>query len=150
MNSSQQGDPSLERAQEINALVKDVWLAIEREGANYAEPRLTGQQHAVLDLVVSHPKITASEIAEKLAITRGAVSQHLTVLVDRDYVKRTRSKHDGRSQVLELAQRGLDYEQSLEQFEKFAVKRYLSCLSKQDLEDVVTALEKLKSAFGSC
>lgn len=134
-------------ATQINELVKDVWVAIEREGPSYDEFDLTSTQHVVLGLIVTQPGITASELADALDVTRGAISQHLTVLEDGRYISRRRSKRDGRSQVLELDRRGREYQEKLQAFEQFATDRYLSRLSPDDLSDIVAALQNLKTAL---
>lgn len=134
-------------AAEINALVKEIWVAIEREAKDYDEPSLTSQQHVILDLVVTRPSIAASEIASTLNVTRGAVSQHLAVLEGQKYIKREPSSEDARRQTIELDQRGLKYEERMQAFEQRSQDRYLTHFSKQDLDEVVLALQKLKGIF---
>ena len=97
--------PGSDPAARINQLVLDIWLATERNGPRYDDFDLTGQQHAALGLVVAHPGITPTRLADELGVTKGAVSHHLAALEKAGYLTRRRSDDDGRVQVLDLAKR---------------------------------------------
>lgn len=136
-----------ESTAQINELILDLWIALERNGPRYDEFELTGQQHAVLGLIVTRPEATPRALADALAVTKAAISQHLSVLEREGYISRRRSDRDGRVQVLHLEKRGLEYRDTLRRFEQYTVDRYLTKLSASDLTEIVAALKKLKSAF---
>lgn len=134
-------------ARQINELIMELWIATERGGPSYDEFELTGQQHAVMSLIVKHPESTPRSLAEALNVTKGAISQHLGMLERDGYVSRCRSDRDRRVQVIELEARGLAYRDALQRCEQCAEDRYLAALSTDDLIDIVTALKKLKTVF---
>lgn len=135
-------------AARINALVLELWLAVERDGPRYdARIDLTSQQYAVLSRIVADPNITPRGLAESLQVTKGAVSQHLTYLEKEGYLSRHRSDQDGRVQILKLEKRGQEYKAMLERYEQYTVDTYLKKLSPTDIQEVVAALEKLRAAF---
>ncbi|MBF6245673.1 MarR family transcriptional regulator [Nocardia elegans] len=136
-----------ESAARINELIVDLWIATERSGPRYDEFELTAQQHAVLSLIVSQPGMTPRALSDALAVTKGAISQHLGVLEREGYISRQRSERDRRVQVLHLEKRGREYRDSLQRFERYAVDRYVATLSSSDIAEIITALTKLKSAF---
>lgn len=137
----------LEDAAQINRLIVDLWVATEKSGPRYDDFALTSQQHAVLTLIITEPEMTPRRLADRLGVTKGAISQHLGVLEKEGYIVRRRSEQDKRVQVLLLQDKGERYQQSLRQFERYSLDRYLTKLSPQDLAEIVAALTKLKNAF---
>lgn len=131
----------------INQLIVDLWMATEGQAPRPEDFELTGQQHAVLDLIADDPSITPRLLAEALGVSKGAISQHLAALEKGDYITRTRSPHDGRVQVLRLGARGVGYRESMRRYEQYMADTAVERLSADDLADIVAALEKLKSAF---
>ena len=136
-----------ESAAQINELILDLWIASERDGPSYDEFELTSQQHAVLSLIVTQPGMSPRALSEALAVTKGAISQHLGVLERDGYISRRRSERDGGVQVIQLEARGQEYRDCMQRFEQYAIDRYLAKLSADDLTGIVAALKKLKSAF---
>ncbi|WP_341998896.1 MarR family winged helix-turn-helix transcriptional regulator [Microbacterium sp. LWH7-1.2] len=134
-------------AARINALVFELWLAVERDGPRYDEFELTGQQHAVLGRIVADPDITPRALAEALGVTKGAISQHLTLLKREGYLSRRRSDRDGRVHVLHLEERGRDYQAMLQRYQQYSIDKYITKLSATDVDEIVAALEKLRNAF---
>ena len=139
--------PGSDPAARINQLVLDIWLATERNGPRYDEFDLTGQQHAALGLVVAHPGITPTRLADELGVTKGAVSHHLAALEKGGYLTRRRSEDDGRVQVLDLARRGIEYRDAMRRFENYSIERLHARLDDAQLERVVEALTLLRSAY---
>ncbi len=134
-------------AQKVKGLVKDVWLAIEKAGVDYSDPDLTGQQHIVMNTIIEQPGISATALAETLGVTKGAVSQHLSVLEQRHYVRRRQSSEDGRKQVLELGEKGRVYRDGQARFEKLVTDELLLGMSVHELGEAAASLGKLKAAL---
>ena len=128
-------------------LLREVWLAIEKAGPHYRDSDLTSQQHVVLNLIIESPDISATALAAALGVTKGAISHHLAVLEERRYVKRRRSREDGRKQLLELDELGRIYRDKQEDFEKLAVERFALNMSPEELDEAVMLLSKLKAVL---
>lgn len=139
--------PSIESAAQINQLIIDLWMATERSGPRYEDFDLSSQQHALLDAIIKAPRVGSQELAETLGVTKGAVSQQLAKLEQDEFIVRERDERDGRKQVLRLGSRGIEYDTSVRGYETFLLERYTTRLSPQDVDDIVLALTKLKSAF---
>ena len=139
--------PSIESAAQINQLIIDLWMATERSGPRYEDFDLSSQQHALLDAIIKDPRVGSQELAETLGVSKGAVSQQLAKLEQDDFIVRERDERDGRKQVLRLGSRGIEYDTSVRGYEAFLLERYTTRLSPHDVDDIVLALTKLKSAF---
>lgn len=136
-----------ESAMRINQLIVDLWMATEGQAPRPEDFELTGQQHAVLELITADASITPRLLAESLGVSKGAISQHLAALEKGEYITRTRSENDGRVQVLRLGRRGEGYRESMRRYEKYMADTAAERLSAEDLAEIVAALTKLKSAF---
>jgi len=62
----------------------------------------------ILLAVTAWPKLTASEIADALALERNSISKPLGKLEDAELVSSARSSSDGRSRVLEASQAAVE------------------------------------------
>ncbi|MGJ0203667.1 MarR family transcriptional regulator [Leucobacter sp. gxy201] len=122
-------------------------MATEGQAPRPEDFELTGQQHAVLELIAADSSLTPRLLAEALGVSKGAISQHLTALENGAYITRTRSAVDGRVQVLQLGVRGEEYRESMNRYEQYIADTAAEKLSARDLAEIVAALEKLKSAF---
>ena len=138
---------SVESAAQINQLIIDLWTATERSGPRYDDFDLSTQQHLLLDLIIKNPHVGSQELAAALGVTKGAVSQQLSKLEQDGFIVRERDERDARKQVLLLGERGRKYDASVRGYEDYLMDRYTTRLTAQEVEEIVTALTKLKKAF---
>jgi len=134
-------------AARINQLMVDLWVATEEGQPRPEDFELTGQQHAVLELIAADPSATPRLLAESLHVSKGAISQHLAALENGGYITRERSPQDGRVQLLRLGERGEAYRASMNRYEQYTIDRYVEKLSEDDMAEIIAALQKLTSAF---
>ncbi|PNE40648.1 MULTISPECIES: MarR family winged helix-turn-helix transcriptional regulator [Streptomyces] len=134
-------------AARINQLFVDLWAQSERRGPSYDDFGLTIQQHIVLGKIVADPNVTPKELADNLGVSKGAVSQHLARLEKDNYISRQRSPHDGRVHVFRLGERGTAYQQFLRRYDQELFETYAAKLSAADMQEIESALEKLKRVF---
>ncbi|GAA4535090.1 hypothetical protein GCM10023192_31160 [Amycolatopsis samaneae] len=100
-----------------------------------------------INQLIRDPDLTPKELAERIGVSKSAVSQHLTRLEQDDYLAREKSPHDGRVHVFRLRARGESYRQAMRQYEEYLADTYTSRLSPAEMEEIVASLEKLKRAF---
>ncbi|MGX1977004.1 MarR family winged helix-turn-helix transcriptional regulator [Streptomyces kronopolitis] len=134
-------------AARINQSLMDLWLRTEQHGPRYDDFALAAQQHVVLGEIVADPDVTPKQLAETLGISKGAVSQHLTRLERDHYISRQRSPHDGRVRVFQLEPRGTAYQRAVHHYEQHLAGTYIAKLSLTDMQEINTALTKLKQVF---
>ncbi|MFD9692226.1 MarR family winged helix-turn-helix transcriptional regulator [Kitasatospora sp. NPDC059146] len=135
------------RITRIDRLFADLWLLSERHAPRYGDFGLTAQQHLVLGRIVADPGITPKDLAERLGVSRGAVSQHLARLEEDGYLSRQRSPQDGRVHVLRLEARGAAYRQAVLRYERELHDAYVAKLSAADMAEIESALGKLRRVF---
>ncbi len=101
--------------------------------------------NALVILRQSRTQLHPHEIAERLLVTRAAVTALLDALESRGYARRRPSAHDGRMSLIEISDRG---EQILRQLlpEHFAAERAMvACLNTGEKETLVGLLGRLEA-----
>ncbi len=78
---------------------------------------------------------------------RAAISRALETLIERGWVKRTRSKEDRRQYVLELSAAGQRMRKHVEDARSRAAERVVSLLDEEDLDAFEKVVRKLVAAF---
>ncbi|QTB22368.1 MarR family transcriptional regulator [Lysinibacillus sphaericus] len=134
-------------AEQINHTIEDIWIVLEKMERDYTKFNLNNQQAVLLALVIRHPSISPSEIAEKMTITKSAVSQQIAKLEKDGYIIKKQHAKDKRGFSIELGEKGLLYKQESEVFNQVVTEKYQAQLSDEDLANVLEALEKLKKAL---
>ena len=95
-------------AEQINRTIEDIWITLEKKEGIYTNSKLSNQQCVLLTLVIRHPSSSPTELAEKMNITKSAVSQQLAKLENEGYVIRKQYVEDKRSYTIELGKKGYD------------------------------------------
>lgn len=101
----------------------------------------------LLTLVIRHPSSSPTELAEKMDITKSAVSQQLAKLENEDYIIRKQYVEDKRSYTIELGKKGYLYKKEIEAFKRKVSERYHANLSLIELSNILSALSKLQKVL---
>ncbi len=86
-----------------------LWLLLEEKEINYMNFQLNNQQYTLLTLIIQHPSSTTTKLAEKMNITKSAISQQLVKLEAEGYIIRKQNVEDKRTFSVELGEKGLLY-----------------------------------------
>ncbi len=130
-------------AEQINQTIEDIWIILEKMERAYTKFSLNNQQYVLLTLVIRHPSCSPSELAEKMAITKSAVSQQLAKLEKDGYITKKQHVEDKRAFSIELGEKGLLYQQEVEAFNQQITEKYHTYLSSDELAEMLDTLEKL-------
>ncbi|MEC0092100.1 MarR family winged helix-turn-helix transcriptional regulator [Paenibacillus macquariensis] len=130
-------------AEQINQTIKDIWMILEKKERAYTNFKLNNQQIVLLTLAIRHPFSSPSELAEKMDITKSAVSQQLAKLEKDGYIIRKQDVEDKRAFLIELGEKGMLYKKEMEAFNQQVSERYHANLSLVELTNMLSALQKL-------
>lgn len=133
--------------EQINRTIEDIWITLEKKEGIYTNSRLSNQQCVLLTLVIRHPSSSPTELAEKMNITKSAVSQQLARLENDGYVIRKQYVEDKRSYTIELGKKGCLYKEEIEAFNQKISERYHANLSLIELTNMLSALSKLQEVL---
>ncbi|EKU44071.1 MarR family transcriptional regulator [Lysinibacillus fusiformis ZB2] len=131
-------------AEQINQTIEDIWIMLEKMERAYTNFSLNNQQYVLLTLVMRHPSCTPSELADKMAITKSAVSQQLTKLEQDGYIVKRQHEEDKRAFSVELGEKGLLYKQKVDAFNQQITEKYQANLTTEELAEMLATLEKMK------
>lgn len=129
--------------EEINQTLEELWLLIEAKERSYTNFQLNNQQYSLLTLIIRHPSSTPTELAEKMNITKSAISQQLVKLEVENYIYRKQHSEDKRIISVELGEKGLRYKKEMDRFMQQVSEKYYASLSPEELTNFLSALQKL-------
>ncbi|MEC1180582.1 MarR family transcriptional regulator [Metasolibacillus meyeri] len=130
-------------AEEINQTLEELWILIEKKERTYTNFNLNNQQYALLTLIIRYPSSTPSELAEKMNITKSAISQQLVKLEMEGYILRKQHAEDKRAFSVELGEKGLCYKKEADAYTQQLSEKYYASLSRAELTNFLSALQKL-------
>jgi len=129
--------------EEINQTLEELWLLIKKKERSYTNFQLNNQQYSLLTLIMRHPSSTPTELADKMNITKSAISQQLVKLEMEGYIYRKQHSEDKRAFSVELGEKGLLYKSEMERFMQQVSEQYYASLSPDELTNLLSALQKL-------
>lgn len=130
-------------ANKINQTLEELWLLLEIKERNYMNFQLNNQQYAILTLIIKYPSSTPSELAQKMNITKSAISQQLVKLEAEGYIIKKQHTEDKRIFSVELGEKGLLYKKEYDFFMQQVSEKYYASLSPEELSNFLSALQKL-------
>ncbi len=98
----------------------------------------------IIHTVGTNPKITVTELSSQLGLTKGTVSPMINRLVERAYLRKSKSSEDGRKVQLEIAEKGEIAFQGYEQYAEEYVSLYANEISYGEWIIVNETLAKLE------
>jgi DNA-binding MarR family transcriptional regulator len=131
-------------AEQINRAIEDIWIVLEKKERSYASFQLNNQQYVLLTLVMRRPSSSPTELAEKMDITKSAVSQQLSKLEMEGYIIRKQHEDDKRTVSIELGEKGLLYKKEMESFLQQVSEKYEANFSPVELTHMLVTLQKLR------
>lgn len=131
-------------SQEITKLNEAIAIEYVQQERNYPEFNLNNQQHVMMTLIVNDQNMKPSEMAQKLNISKSAVSQQLQKLEEKKYIFRYQDDKDKRSSKIGLAEKGLRYKESIETYNQRFSEKCAQHFTYEELNDILNALKKLQ------
>lgn len=117
---------------------------LERNPYTFGEAGpLTPSEIHTIDAIGCGNGILMSELAARLGVTKGAVTQIVKRLEDKDLVKRSPHPDDSRSILVSLKEKGLSAYQAHEKVHLDFYKQLREQLSQKEIEIFEMALKKL-------
>lgn len=131
-------------AEQINKTIEDIWIILEKKERTYMSFKLNNQQNVLLTLIIRHPFSSPTELAEKMEITKSAISQQLSKLEMEGYIIRRQHVKDKRAFSIELGEKGMLYKDDVEAFNQQVSEKYYANLSHSELVSMLSSLQKLQ------
>lgn len=104
---------------------------------------LTPQQEVIMFYIIRHTPVIAKQIGEQFGISKSAVSQVLARLESQGMITRRKNPSNKTESFIELGSEGRAYAELLAQLDERLVQKYYSKVSLEELEAVLSVLNKL-------
>lgn len=119
----------------------NTWKAYDRLGHNVEGEHLTAGEMQTIKVVAEFPELNTTELADELGVTKGAISQAITKLVERNLLVRYRESDDERNTFTRLTKKGTRiYEKHTKMYEK-DIRAFDALLKEADPGQVDFMLE---------
>lgn len=135
----------------INELLVDIYNDI----LHIEEQALSKDEHSDLTITEIHTieaigierEKTMTEIAQMLNVTLGTLTTGINKLIRKGYVERNRTEEDRRIVLINLTEKGKTAYKRHEEFHKEMVHNSVNDLTENEMEILVSSLEKIKNFF---
>ncbi|MFC3417904.1 MarR family winged helix-turn-helix transcriptional regulator [Salinicoccus hispanicus] len=107
------------------------------------EHKLTPKQSLVVEHVQKHRRLTVNELAEKMNVTPGAVSQLLTKLEKEHYIERTINPDSRREIIVTLGENGNKLYELYAKVEEEIAMTYYAKLDENVIDQLEQAVNKI-------
>ncbi|RKN70689.1 MarR family transcriptional regulator [Paenibacillus ginsengarvi] len=97
-------------------MMENVWFQFHQVEKRFIPFELNKQQEILLSYIIRNRLKSPSFFAERMGISKSAVSQLINKLESRRFVKRVQLTDDKRSTALDLDELGLRYEEAYDRF----------------------------------
>ncbi|EOS58549.1 MULTISPECIES: MarR family winged helix-turn-helix transcriptional regulator [Paenibacillus] len=129
--------------------IESVWTRsfrkVKSELMHHQELGLTGPQFHTLMLIAKKSNCNVSYLADKLEVKPSAITVMVDRLVQSGFVERRHDEQDRRAVLLSVTERGAEVLAEARKKSREVLKTHLSVLSQQELEMMITILEKLSN-----
>lgn len=122
---------------ELQIAFQSVYRRMAREWGKYVEEGISTSQAIILENLSKRGRLRASDLAEVLNITSGAVTGLCDKLIACGYAKRSRTEEDRRVVYLEITHKGLSMLESVRQRRKEIIKMFFGPLSDEDIRHLI-------------
>jgi DNA-binding MarR family transcriptional regulator len=125
-----------------------VWRSIRSVAAQaYAAFEVGSMQAKFLRHMGRHSRISQADLARATGSDPALTGRALETLIDRGWVRRTRSEEDRRQYVLELTASGQRARKRVEEARERIAERIAAALDERDVEDFQRIAQKILAAF---
>ncbi|MEK6190016.1 MAG: MarR family transcriptional regulator [Carnobacterium alterfunditum] len=107
------------------------------------EHKLTPKQAIVIEHVQKHTKLTVNELAQKMNVTAGAISQLLTKLEKEHYIKRTINPDSRREIIVTLGDNGNRLYELYAKVDEEIASTYYTKLDENVIDQLEQAVNKI-------
>jgi DNA-binding MarR family transcriptional regulator len=122
---------------ELQGIIQQLHRRLAQEWGKHVEQGISGAQAIILDHLAAKGQLRATELAEVLNITSGAVTGLCDKLIKCGFARRSRTEEDRRVVYLDITGKGLDMLASVKEKRKEITDLFYSELSVEDIEHLI-------------
>lgn len=136
-----------EKAAYLQYLFEEFWKNLAEEEDRFKKYGLSSTVEVLLTTVIRLEHPTSTEVAEKLDISKSAVSQMVSKLEEDSFLKKYADKSDKRVHRITLGEKGKAYAKDLERYDDYFFRLLSESLNEEELCQTVNSFEKILQAM---
>lgn len=129
--------------QEFLELFSNILKKMKKEWAKQLEPGLNFSQYFILKALKSSGSRKATELAELIQMTPGAITGASDKLVCEGYAERKGAKEDRRVVYLEITDKGKDFLESMAEKQKAVTAKFFEGLADEDINHLIRIYQQI-------
>ncbi|MGG0668894.1 MarR family transcriptional regulator [Sporosarcina koreensis] len=130
---------------ELNRTVYEINLTLMQKYESQIDNEITSKQAVLLEILHKHNILTVSELADLMKVTSSAVSQIISKLDKKNYVRREINPNNRREIMVLLGEEGFRYFEARDRIDQTIIEKYYSQLDFEDVLHMKNTFKNLKS-----
>lgn len=130
---------------ELNQTVYEINLTLMQKYESQIDNEITSKQAVLLEILQKYNTMTVSEIADLMKVTSSAVSQIISKLEKKNYVRREINPNNRREIMVFMGEEGFRYFETRDRIDQTIIEKYYSQLDFEDVLHMKNTFKKLKS-----
>lgn len=130
---------------ELNQTVYEINLTLMQKYESQIDNEITSKQAVLLEILQKYNTMTVSEIADLMKVTSSAVSQIISKLEKKNYVRREINPNNRREIMVFMGEEGFRYFEARDRIDQTIIEKYYSQLDFEDVLHLKNTFKKLKS-----
>ncbi|QTD40230.1 MarR family winged helix-turn-helix transcriptional regulator [Sporosarcina sp. Te-1] len=134
----------IQTVKELNRTIYEINLVLMQRYGSQIDSEITSKQAVVLEILYKHERLTVSEIADLMKVSSSAVSQIISKLDKKNYVRREINPNNRREIIVVLGDEGVKYFEVRDRIDQTIIEKYYAHLDFEEVENVKNTFLKLK------
>lgn len=130
-------------SQELLELFSNVLKKMKKEWTKQLEHELSPSQYLILKTLKHSGPRKATELAEMIQMTPGAITGATDKLVSEGYAERKGIEEDRRVVYLEITDKGKAFVKSINEKQKIVTARFFEGLSDEDIKHLIRIYQQI-------
>ncbi|WP_066639911.1 MarR family winged helix-turn-helix transcriptional regulator [Desulfolucanica intricata] len=128
---------------ELLELFSNVLRKMKKEWSNQLEHGLSPSQYFILKTLKETGPRKATELAEVIQMTPGAITGASDKLVSEGYAERKGTKEDRRVVYLEITEKGKEFVENMNEKQKSVTAKFFEGLSDEDINHLIRIYKQI-------
>ncbi|GKV57813.1 MarR family transcriptional regulator [Sporosarcina sp. NCCP-2222] len=135
----------IQTVKDLNRTVYEINLALMEKYESQIDNEITSKQAVLLEVLHKHKRLTVSELADLMKVSSSAVSQIISKLDKKNYVRREINTNNRREIIVLLGEAGVKYFEARDRIDQIIIEKYYAQLDFNDIENVKKTFLQLKT-----
>ncbi|MBB4826807.1 DNA-binding MarR family transcriptional regulator [Sporosarcina luteola] len=135
----------IQTVKDLDRTIYEINLVLMQKYESQIEFEITAKQAFLLEILYKHNTLTVSEIANLMKVSSSAVSQIISKLDKKNYIRREINPNNRREIIVLLGEEGVKYFETRDRIDQTIIEKYYAQLDFEEVVNVKNTYLKLKA-----